>query len=56
MKNIFVYALLGVTIAMGVAVVVISNLGELQVETAVTMLGIGLACVGVYLLSKKDEM
>ena len=56
MKRIFDYALLGVTTAMGVAVVVISKVGELQTDTAVTMLGIGLACVGVYLLSKKDEM
>lgn len=55
MKNIFDYALLGVTIAMGVAVVVISKVGELQTDTAVTMLGMGLACVGIYLLAKKDE-
>ena len=42
-----------VTFAMGVAVVVLSGLGSLQAETAVPLLGIGLACAGVSLLSSK---
>ena len=40
------------TLAMGVCVVVLSRLGNLEVETAMSMLGIGLACAGVALLSK----
>lgn len=40
------------TLAMGVSVVVLSRLGNLEVETAVSLLGIGLACAGVALLSK----
>lgn len=40
------------TLAMGVAVVVLSCLGALEVQTAVTLLGIGLACAGVALLEK----
>ena len=41
------------TLAMGVSVVVLSKLGNLEVETAVSLLGIGLACAGVALLSKQ---
>ena len=41
------------TLAMGVAVVVLSRLDSLDVETSVTLLGIGLACVGVALLVKR---
>ena len=42
-----------VTLAMGVAVVVLSCLGSLDVETAVSLLGIGLACAGAALLAEK---
>ena len=45
------------TLAMGVAVVVLSQLGGLETKTAVTLLGIGLACAGVAMLGnhKKEE-
>ncbi len=39
--------------AMGVAVVVSSLLGELDMKSGFTMLGIGLACVGIYQLRSK---
>ena len=42
-----------VTLAMGVAVVVLSCMGSLESQTAVTLLGIGLACVGAAMLSKQ---
>ena len=42
-----------VTLAMGVAVVVMSCLGSLEAETAVTLLGIGLACAGAAMLAKQ---
>ena len=42
-----------VTLAMGVAVVVLSCLGSLDVQTAVTLLGIGLACAGAAMLEKQ---
>ncbi len=38
---------------MGIAVVVLSALGEMEMKTAVIMLGIGVACAGVSLLEKK---
>ena len=41
-------------IAMGAAVVVTSLLGKLDLKSGFVMLGIGLACVGVYLLNQKD--
>lgn len=40
--------------AMGTAVVVTSLLGKLDMKSGFTMVGIGLACVGVYLLKYKD--
>ena len=42
-----------VTLAMGVAVVVLSCLGSLEAETAVTLLGLGLACAGAAMLAKQ---
>lgn len=41
------------TLAMGVAVAVLSRLGAMEIETAVTLLGIGLASAGAALLSQK---
>lgn len=41
------------TLAMGVAVVALSCIGELEPKTAITMLGIGLASAGIALLEKK---
>ena len=42
-----------VTLAMGVAVVVLSCMGSLEAQTAVTLLGIGLACAGAAMLAKQ---
>lgn len=42
-----------VTLAMGVAVVVLSCMGSLDAQTAVPLLGIGLACAGVAMLAKQ---
>ena len=41
------------TLAMGVAVVALSCLGPLEVQTAITLLGIGLASAGIALLEKQ---
>ena len=40
------------TLAMGVAVVALSCLGSLEMGTAITLLGIGLACAGAAMLEK----
>ena len=42
-----------VTLAMGVAVVALSCLGSLEAQTAVTLLGLGLACAGAAMLAKQ---
>ena len=42
-----------VTLAMGIAVVVLCCLGSLEPQTAVTLLGIGLACAGAAMLEKR---
>ena len=41
------------TLAMGVSVVVLSKLGNLEMETARSLLGIGLACAGAAMLAKQ---
>ena len=52
-REIVNMVLRALTLAMGVAVVVLSRLGAMEIETAVTLLGIGLACAGVALLNQK---
>ena len=42
-----------VPLAMGVAVVATSALGELDLQSCFSMLGIGMACIGGYLLKDK---
>ena len=41
-----------IALAMGVSVVVLSCMGSLETKTAVTLLGIGLACAGAAMLEK----
>ena len=53
-EEIFALVLKAVPLAMGVAVVVTSVLGELDMTSGMTMLGVGLACVGISQLKKKD--
>lgn len=53
-EQIINLVLKAVPLAMGVAVVVTSVLGQLDAQSGMTMLGVGIACVGVYLLKKKD--
>lgn len=43
-----------VPLAMGVAVTVTSILGELDMKSGFTMLGLGLACIGAFLLKEKN--
>ena len=38
---------------MGIAVVVLTVLGQMDTRTAVIMLGVGVACAGISLLEKK---
>ena len=47
-------ALKGVALAMGVAVVVLSMIGDLGTNEAISMLGTGLASLAIVQFSKKD--
>ena len=47
-------ALKGVALAMGIAVVVLSFISDIGTNEAVSMLGIGLACLSVAQFSKKS--
>lgn len=43
------------TLAMGIAVVVLSCMGSLEIQSAITMLGIGLASAGASMLGNKSN-
>ena len=43
----------GIALAMGIAVVVLSLLEELETENALRMLGLGLACLAIYTVFSK---
>ena len=47
-------ALKGIALAMGVAVAVLSLIDKIETNEAVSMLGIGLACIAITQLSKKN--
>ena len=47
-------ALKGIALAMGIAVVVLSCIGNIETNGAVSMLGIGLTCLAIAQFSKKD--
>lgn len=51
-KNTISTGLKGIALAMGVAVIVLNILGTLTVDTAVTLLGIGLSTLAVEALQK----
>ena len=53
-SEIVTSALKGVALAMGIAVVVLSFIGNIETNKAVSMLGIGLACLAITQFSKKD--
>ena len=52
-KEIVSTVMKALTLAMGLAVIVLSCMGQLEVQTAITMLGIGLASAGISMLEKK---
>ena len=43
-----------VALAMGIAVIVLSVLDALPVESGITLLGIGMTCIGISLLNNKE--
>ena len=47
--------LIGVGLAMGICIIVTSTLKQIELNTAITMLGIGMTCLAIYLLKNKDN-
>lgn len=45
----------GVALAMGIAIVVLSVMKQIEMDSAITMLGIGLTSLAIASLSKKDN-
>lgn len=54
-KGIIDTAFKGVGPAMGIAVAVLSFLNQIEVKSAIGMLGIGLACLAISALQKKSD-
>lgn len=54
-RDIVDLAFKGVALAMGIAVVVLSCMHQLETDSAIGMLGVGLACLAVAQLSGKKE-
>ena len=48
-------ALIGVSLAMGICIVVTFILKQIDINSAITMLGIGLSCLSIYLLKNKKD-
>ena len=48
-------ALIGISLAMGICITVTSILKQIDINTAITMLGIGISCLAIYLLKNKDN-
>ena len=48
-------ALLGVGLAMGICIIVTSVLKQIDINNAITMLGIGISCLAIYLLKNKND-
>lgn len=44
-----------ISLAMGIAVVVLNILDKIDTKSSIIMLGIGIACIGIYLLNEKEN-
>lgn len=48
-------ALIGIGLAMGICIIFTSILKQIDMNNAITMLGIGLSCLSIYLLKNKKD-
>ena len=54
MKDLINLIFKAVALAMGIAVVVLNILNQIDVESSIIILGIGVACIAIYLLDNKE--
>ena len=54
-EDIINIALVGVSLAMGICIVVTSVLKQIDINNAIIMLGIGLSCLSIYSLKNKRD-
>ncbi len=54
MKDLINLIFKAVALAMGIAVVVLNILNQIDVKSSILMLGIGVACIVIYLLDNKE--
>ena len=48
-------ALIGIALAMGICIIVTSILKQIDINNAITMLGIGISCLAIYLLKNSNK-
>ena len=53
LKDLINLILKAIAVAMGVAVIVLNVLNKIDIKSSVIMLGIGILCIGIYLLDEK---
>ena len=54
-EDIINIALIGVSLAMGICIVVTSILKQIDINNAIIMLGIGISCLSIYLLKNNKD-
>ena len=55
LKDVINLIFKAVALAMGIAVVVLNILDKIDTKSSIIMLGIGIACIGIYLLDEKEN-
>lgn len=54
-KNLINLIFKAVALAMGISVVILNILNQIEVKSSLIMLGIGIVCISIYLLSNKEN-
>ena len=55
MKDLINLIFKAVALAMGIAVVVLNILNQIDIKSSIIMLGIGITCIAMYLLDNKEN-
>ena len=56
MKDLINLIFRAVALAMGIAVVILNILNQIDVKSSIIMLGIGIVCIAIYLLDNKENI